>query len=63
MTSPPPYGGHHQPMSKTVQIGGSQKQIVSQQFNSPMNMYSDEAIAESAVANQALLQSKYDLRQ
>jgi len=57
MTSPSPYGGHHQPMSKTIQIGGSQKQIVSQQFNSPMNMYSDEAIAESAVANQALLQS------
>ena len=45
-------------MSKTVNIGGSQKQIVSQQFNSPMNMYSDEAIADSAVANQALLQSK-----
>ena len=45
-------------MSKTVNIGGSQKQIVSQQFNSPMNMYSDEAIADSAVANQALIQAK-----
>ena len=45
---------------KTVNIGGTQKQIVSQQFNSPMNMYSEEAIAESALANQALMQSKYD---
>jgi len=46
-----------QQQMKTVNIGGTQKQIVSQQFNSPMNMYSEEAIAESALANQALMQS------
>jgi hypothetical protein len=43
---------------KTVNIGGAPKQIVSQQFNSPMNLYSDDAIAESVVANQSLIQSK-----
>jgi len=43
---------------KTINIGGTQKQIVSSQFNSPLNMYSEEAIAESALTNQALVQSK-----
>jgi len=42
---------------KTINIGGTQKQIVSSQFNSPLNMYSEEAIAESALTNQALVQS------
>ena len=51
-----PTNNQHQ--MKTVNIGGTQKQIVSQQFNSPMNMYSEEAIAESALANPALMQSK-----
>ena len=33
-------------------MGGGQKEVVSTQFNSPLNMYSDEAIAEAAMANQ-----------
>ena len=43
---------------KTVTIGGTQKQIVSQQFNSPLNIYSDDAIALEAASNQDLIQSK-----
>lgn len=42
---------------KTVTIGGTQKQIVSQQFNSPLNIYSDDAIALEAASNQDLIQS------
>jgi len=58
MVSPPTYGSQQQPQVKTVNFGGSQKQIVSSQFNSPINMYSDESIADSAVANQSLMQAK-----
>ena len=51
----PTYG---QQQVKTINIGGTPKQIVSSQFNSPLNMYSEEALAESALTNQALVQSK-----
>ena len=46
------------PHMKTINVGGTPKQVVTQQFNSPLNMYSDDAIAEAAVANQKLIQSK-----
>lgn len=57
VSSQPMSPTNNQQQMKTVNIGGTQKQIVSQQFNSPMNMYSEEAIAESALANPALMQS------
>ena len=41
-------GGPH---SKTINMGGVQKEVVSNQFNCPLNMYSDEAIAEAAMTN------------
>jgi len=41
-------GGPH---SKTISMGGMQKEVVSNQFNCPLNMYSDEAIAEAAITN------------
>ena len=41
-------GGPH---SKTISMGGVQKEVVSNQFNCPLNMYSDEAIAEAAMTN------------
>ena len=53
MPNSPTFGQHPHQQMKTVNIGGSQKQIVSSQFNSPLNMYSDEAIAESAMIQQA----------
>jgi hypothetical protein len=36
---------------KTINLGGVQKEVVSTQFNSPLNLYSDESIAEAAMAN------------
>ena len=46
--SPQSMGGPH---SKTISMGGMQKEVVSNQFNCPLNMYSDEAIAEAAMTN------------
>ena len=53
----PTFGQNNQQI-KTVNIGGTPKQIVSQQFNSPLNIYSDDAIALEAASNQDLIQSK-----
>jgi hypothetical protein len=39
------------PQVKTINLGGVQKEVVSTQFNSPLNLYSDESIAEAAMAN------------
>ena len=39
-------------MTRNVTIGGTQKKIVSNQFNSPMGMYSDETLVEVAESNQ-----------
>jgi len=52
--SPPTYGSptFGQQHVKTVNIGGSPKQVVSTQFNSPINIYSDDAIASEAAYNQ-----------
>ena len=53
----PTFGSPSQP-SKTFNMGGTQKQIVSHQFNSPLNLYSEEALADSAITNQNVVQSK-----
>jgi len=37
--------------SKTIDIGGMKKQVVTQQFNSPLGLYSDETIADTVVTN------------
>ena len=44
--------------SRQVNIGGTQKQVVSNQFNSPLGMYSDDTIAETALTNQYVDQYK-----
>ncbi|XP_059097376.1 uncharacterized protein LOC131891751 isoform X2 [Tigriopus californicus] len=41
------------PQGKTIDVGGVKKQVVTKQFNSPLNLYSDAAIVEAAVANPA----------
>jgi hypothetical protein len=46
------------PTIKTVNVGGTPKQLVNNQFNSPIGLYSDDAIAEAAVANPAIIQAK-----
>lgn len=65
--SPPSQGGFYQPQpqihqipnsymapqGKTIEVGGVKKQVVTKQFNSPLNLYSDAAIVEAAVANPA----------
>ncbi|XP_059097378.1 uncharacterized protein LOC131891751 isoform X4 [Tigriopus californicus] len=65
--SPPSQGGFYQPQpqihqipnsymapqGKTIDVGGVKKQVVTKQFNSPLNLYSDAAIVEAAVANPA----------
>ena len=38
-------------LTETISMGGMQKEVVSNQFNCPLNMYSDEAIAEAAMTN------------
>jgi hypothetical protein len=43
---------------KTVNISGTPKQLVSHQFNSPIGLYSDDAIAEALVSNPPIIQSK-----
>ena len=43
---------------RQVNIGGTQKQVVSNQFNSPLGMYSDDTIAEAAITNQYVDQYK-----
>jgi len=43
--------------AKNVNIGGNQKQILSQQFNSPLNIYSDDAIAYEATVNPSIVQA------
>ena len=45
--------------TRQVNIGGAQKQVVSNQFNSPMGLYSDETLAEAAITNQYVDQYKY----
>lgn len=37
------------PQKKTIEIDGVRKQVVTKQFNSPLNLYSDEAIADAVV--------------
>ena len=37
------------PQAKTIEVGGVKKQVVTQQFNTPLNMYSDESIADAIV--------------
>ena len=44
--------------AKNINIGGNQKQILSQQFNSPLNIYSDDAIAYEATVNPSIVQAK-----
>ena len=44
--------------TRQVNIGGAQKQVVSNQFNSPMGLYSDETLAEAAITNQYVDQYK-----
>jgi len=34
-----------------VDIGGVKKQVITQQFNSPLGLYSDETIADAVVTN------------
>lgn len=43
--------------AKNINIGGNQKQILSQQFNSPLNIYSDDAIAYEAAVNPSIVQA------
>jgi len=43
--------------AKNINIGGNQKQILSQQFNSPLNIYSDDAIAYEATVNPSIVQA------
>ena len=43
---------------KTVNIGGTPKHLVNNQFNSPIGLYSDDAIADAVVLNPAIVQSK-----
>ena len=47
--------------TRQVNIGGAQKQVVSNQFNSPMGLYSDETLAEAAITNQYVDQYKYEI--
>ena len=39
-------------VTRNITVGGTPKKIVSTQFNSPIGMYSDEALIEAAEANQ-----------
>ena len=43
---------------KTVNIGGTPKQLVNNQFNSPIGLYSEDALAEAVVINPSIVQSK-----
>lgn len=52
-SKPPPAGLG--PQSRTIHVGGAPKKVVSGQFNTPLNIYSDEAIAEAAIHNRNLL--------
>jgi len=52
----------HEQRPKTVNIGGSPKQVVSKQFNSPINLYSDSSLAEAAFVNPSVVQAKYNFQ-
>ena len=39
------------PGQRNIEIDGVKKKVVSQQFNSPLNLYSDESIADAVIQN------------